>query len=95
MNLNIGSQNASAFKTFELVVQVKDIEGNPTGDTKSFVTNEASKLHQFWLRNSGKPKKKKKNKDIGPASNTRQIEEGLKEVENYVKIVRSNRKLED
>lgn len=47
-------------KTFELVMQIRDSQGNPTGKFKTFETDDASKLSEFWLRNKGKPKRKKK-----------------------------------
>lgn len=54
---------------FELVIQIRDRLGNPTGKTKSFFTDDAEELEKFWERNVGtknkskdEQAKKKKNK---------------------------------
>ena len=50
---------------FELVLQVRDHNGNPTGKTKSFVTDQAEELERYYERNNGTKKVKKKKKVIG------------------------------
>lgn len=45
---------------FELVLQIRDHNGHPTGKTKSFVTDNPEELETYYNRNSGKKKKKKK-----------------------------------
>jgi hypothetical protein len=49
-------------KMFEIVVQIRDAEGNPTGRTKSYSTDNPDKLAQFWNNMRGRPKRKKKKK---------------------------------
>lgn len=44
---------------FELVLVTRDSKGEATGK-KQFITDDAYKLSQFYLRNRGKPKSKKK-----------------------------------
>lgn len=43
---------------FEITVQVKDPDGNPTGKTRTYFTDSAYKMWQFYLNNKGKPKRK-------------------------------------
>lgn len=45
---------------FELVLQIRDHNGNPTGKTKSFVCDSAEELDKYYERNNGSKKKKKK-----------------------------------
>ena len=49
---------------FEIVVQVRDNLGNPTGKTKSFSSDEPEQIEDFYQRNVGnfKTKNKKDNK---------------------------------
>lgn len=90
--LNIGSENTKG-SSFELVIQVRDSQGNPTGKTKTFVTDKAEELELFYNRNSGKFKKKKKK--VEAATTEKEIKEGLKEVESHIEKIRKKRKLED
>lgn len=60
MSINI--QSRSHLKSFELVMVMRDRDGNPTGKTRTIVTDESDKLYDFYMRNKGKPKRKKKNK---------------------------------
>lgn len=46
--------------TFELVLQVRDANGQPTGKTKVFSTNDPSDLEGFFVRNSSVPTERKK-----------------------------------
>lgn len=92
MNLDIGA-NTKTNKTFELVLQVRDKDGAPTGKTKQYFTDDPVKLHRFFIRNSGWSKKKRKKADA--AKSHKEVEHGLKEAENYTKIIRRKRKLED
>lgn len=55
---------------FELVLQVRDSLGNPTGKTKSLVTDSAEELDNFFLRNTGSTKKKE-DKKTDKESNTK------------------------
>lgn len=90
--INIGSDQKQEHQ-FELVIQVRDAQGNPTGKTKSFVTNRAEELESYYNRNSGRLKKKKKK--VEPAATDKEITEGLKEVENHIQKIRKKNKLED
>lgn len=64
--MNLKFQNTNS-PTFELVLSERDFQGNPTNKTKSFKTNEASDLERFFIRYSGKPKKKKKRRKVDAA----------------------------
>ena len=90
--INIGSEEKQEYQ-FELVIQVRDAQGNPTGKTKSFLTNKAEELESYYNRNSGRLKKKKKK--IEAATTDKQITEGLKEVENHIQKIRKQKQLED
>lgn len=46
---------------FELVIQIRDSLGNPTGKTKSITTDKAEELDTFLQRNVGTVKNKNKN----------------------------------
>ena len=49
---------------FELVLQSRDLEGNPTGKTKSFTAETPEELDRHFQRNKfTPPKNKKKNKN--------------------------------
>jgi len=52
---------------FELSLVTRDANGDPTG-RKSFVTDDAGKLSQYYLRHRGKPKKKVKVDENTPAT---------------------------
>lgn len=90
--INIGSDQKQDYQ-FELVIQVRDAQGNPTGKTKSFLTNKAEELESYYNRNSGRLKKKKKK--VEAATSEKQITEGLKEIAQHIEKIRKQRKLED
>lgn len=46
---------------YELVIQVRDSLGNPTGKTKNISTDKADELDTFLQRNVGTIKNKNKN----------------------------------
>ena len=46
-------------KLYEITVQIRNATGEPTGRTKTYKTDDPFKLWQFWMRNKGKPKRKK------------------------------------
>jgi hypothetical protein len=91
--LAIGSEVKQSNR-FELVVQIRDNNGLPTGKVKNFVAENPQELELLWNRNSGKIKKKRK-KPTPAAKTVREIEEGLKETETLVQKIRHARKLED
>lgn len=47
------------FCRFGLTLNVKDKEGNPTGETKSIDTNDSGELWEFWTKYQGKPKRRR------------------------------------
>lgn len=47
---------------FEIVIQIRDGLGNPTGRTKFFGTDRADKLYDFWIRNAVKKRPLRKNR---------------------------------
>lgn len=93
MKLEIGSRTEKNPKSFELVMALRDKQGNPTGITKSFQTDDVSKLHEFWIRNSGQPKKKKKRNTDAATGND--VANAVKEAEHYTNNIREKRNLED
>ena len=88
--------NKDSEKSFELVVLVKDNQGNPTGKKKSITSDAGSDLDKFWWRYNGHNKLDKKKRKQGNAAKSEQdIKVGIKEAENYTKKVRDKRGLED
>ncbi len=67
---------------FELVVQVRNSDGLPTGTTKTITTSKAEELESFYNRNSGTTKKKKRtrskknNKLLEQINNLSKLEAG-------------------
>lgn len=61
---------------FELVLQIRDHSGNPTGKTKSFVTDSAEELDRYYERNNGmkKVKSRKKKEDKKAVAEKKQEE---------------------
>lgn len=54
--------NNDSWAPFELVIYTRDAKGNPTDRKKSIKTDKPDKLDEFYIRNVGKPKKKKNGK---------------------------------
>lgn len=90
--LAIGSEVRKSNR-FELVVQVRDGEGSPTGRTKHFVTDNPEELEVLWNRNSSKVNKKKKK--VAAAAKEYQVAEALKEANAHIEKIRKARKLEE
>lgn len=67
--------NTEKTPSFELVLQVRDLTGNPTGKTKVFATDKAEDLDGFLIRNTYVPndKKKKRPQKSGDSLSTRII----------------------
>lgn len=69
---------------FEIVLIMRDQNGNPILDgagnirKKSFETDSASKLSDFWNKNSYKRKRKSK------AANKKQVKTALAEIDKYI-----------
>lgn len=79
--------------TFEIVLHLRDKEGKPIGQKKSYITSNPSKLHDFWIRNSGTTKKKRKK--VEAASSEKDIQQAIKEVQTYTQEIRRKKKLEE
>jgi len=92
MSLNIGS-NEHTKPSFELVLQVRNKQGEITGKTKSFSTDNSSDLERFFVRNSSVVKKNKKN--IKVAQTKDEINQALKEVTKHTEKIRKQKGLED
>jgi hypothetical protein len=90
--LNIGSEIKRGNR-FELVVQVRDNQGVPTGKKKQFVADSGDQLELHWNRNGGKVKKK--HRKSSAAQSEHDIKEALKETETHIQKIRKARKLED
>lgn len=85
----------SVSKNFELVLLVRDTNGTPTGKTKSYSSDVASDVFNFLVRNTTKAKPTGSQNKSKPAKTDKQIVEAIVEVENYVKILRKSKKLDD
>ena len=60
--------------SFEIELVVRDFEGNPTGQTRSFVSDNPYKVWEFYQRQQGKPKRKhKKSRGIPNAEQTQKL----------------------
>lgn len=86
-NLDIGSSKKTS-KTFEVTLLVKDNQGNPTGLTKNYSTDDPVKLSNFWNRYAGfsRKKKRKTKAAIGKETN-----KGIKEAAEYAEKIQKER----
>lgn len=93
--LSLGSEIKQS-NEFELVIQVRDNNGNATGRKKSFVTNDAAELELLWNKHSyKKPRQKSKKKPAAKAAFTdSEISHALEEVESHVQQIRKERRLD-
>jgi hypothetical protein len=66
-------------KTFEITVVLRDIDGNPIG-RRTYSSDNPYKIWEFYQRNRGKPKKKKRGGKVPTAKEADKI---LKEVAKY------------
>lgn len=64
---------------FELVMCVRDSQGNLTDKKKSFSTDSPAKLSQFYFRMAGVRKKKPK-KDLGALPSSKDVKTVMKDV---------------
>ena len=55
-------------KTFEVSLVIKDADGNPTNQRKSFASDDPVKVWQFFNRFQGKPKRKKRKDKSKPTT---------------------------
>jgi hypothetical protein len=71
--------NAPSSKTFELVLCIRDSKGKPTNKKKYIGTDSAYKLWEFFNRNAGftKRRKRKKTKQLPTA---KEAEKTLKDM---------------
>lgn len=60
-------EEADKQKQFEIVVQLRDPDGNPLGKTKSYSTDSPAKLAFFWNNMKGRPRRKKRKKEKLPS----------------------------
>jgi hypothetical protein len=58
---------------FEIVTCVRDSKGNDTGRKKYYASESPYKIWEFWVKNSGKPKRKKKSKKLPNAEEASKI----------------------
>ena len=79
--MNLSFQNKIS-PTFELVLMQRDSLGNITNKTKSFKTDDPVALERFYIRNSGKPKKKKRRKV--DAAKKEEVKKIVQEVDKYI-----------
>ncbi len=54
--------------TFEIVIDILDMYGNPTGKKKNISSDKADKISEFWNRNRGHRRKKRSKIDDSAAS---------------------------
>ena len=91
---NFASKNNNKFsnnslnKPFELVVQLKDSQGKPTGRTKSFATDNPEKMDELWHRHGQVTKKKRKKAKA--AIEPKDIKEGVEAANEYSKKINKN-----
>ena len=58
-NVDFFVESSDFDKSFEIDLVIKDAAGNPTKRRRSYVSDSAYKVWQFWMRNQGKPKRKR------------------------------------
>lgn len=56
--------------TFELVIDILDMYGKPSGKKKNISSDKADKISEFWNRNRGHRKKKRRKTDDKVANKT-------------------------
>ncbi len=71
---------------FEICVHIRNADGESTGQTRCYASNSAYKLFEFWQRNHGQAKRKKKRKkasrtDILPSQ--KEADKLLQESQEY------------
>ena len=59
LNFNNNSEDSPKI---EIIVQVRDHNGNPTGKTRSYCSDDYSKASQWYSKQAPKKRKKKKKK---------------------------------
>ncbi len=64
-------------KLFEIDLVIKDSQGNPTNKRRSFSSDDASRIWEFWMRYQGKPKKRRRKTK---AATAKEAEKLLKEI---------------
>lgn len=87
-NLNF-SKYASVEEPFEIEILVRDSEGNPTGQKKTFKTDNPHKLWEFYNRHQGRPKRRKnKKRNVENKNQQNNKKESLPNDEQGKKILR-------
>lgn len=74
-------------RTFEIVVQLRDRKGNPTGRTKSFSHDNPAKIAEFWNRMRGRPKRKRKINKNAPLPKGKEADKIAQDMAGYAKGV--------
>ncbi len=46
-------------KTYEIIVHIKDAQGNPTQKKKRYASDDVYKIWKFWMRHRGIKKRKR------------------------------------
>lgn len=77
--------NVTPDKAYEIDLEIRDVKGNPTGIRKSIKTDDPVKLWEFYMRNQGRPKRKKKKKtDARGRNKSKQILPTAKEADQIM-----------
>lgn len=87
-------------KRFELVSQVRDKDGQPTGKTKSLATDDSGELWQHYMKHKAKPKHKKRSKDkiakdARSLPRSQEAEKIVRDMASYAKSVRKVKRNQD
>jgi len=69
-------------KLFEIVLDIKDSQGNPTGKRKSYSSDDPYKIWKFWMQYQGKPKRRKKKTSPDKLPSATQADKILKDLYN-------------
>ena len=67
-------------KNFEVVLQVRDLKGNPTGRTKSYTSDSSDDVYDWLEKNKWRPLNKKNKKAKSVATTGADGERILKEM---------------
>jgi len=59
--------NQQESTAFEINLVIRDMEGNPSSRRRSYKSNDSYKIWEFYQRNKGKPKRKRKGKSNSTA----------------------------
>lgn len=75
--------------SFELIIQVRDSMGLPTGQTKTISSHSGEEIENFWARNGGATKKKRRSRGGKNKNNKQTIKDWIaQELEKLTKLER-------